>query len=433
MPDISFLSDSVDVGEVRNSIGLSDIKTYISEYKGVPDTKMADHMIQPVLFETDTVLFLVNYEDGWELLSADRRAPRVFAMSEKGHISIDSFSECPEIACLFDRFVSNVVFLKQHPEWDDSIVFQDVWSDYLPERSMDWQLVSSDVLWERDSTQNHLTDTRWGQGSPWNIKAPYRDSTRIQHCYTGCVPVAASQVLYYLHQTLGIPDKAYQESSTMAFVPNGTSGLVLQPSDVQLDTASYSSSTWNTMPLVSTSTNSFSGVSTLMLQMGLYLEAHYYQNGTSAYTNYIKDVFETYYSILSNVSYNVDFDIIANQIFIENQPVILSIGRYDNNHSYHGHAVIVDACREHYQEIRRIYKREIPTMNPEQGPQYEFKLELTNEMESRYVGINWGWNGAYMMSDGSTIWFSTDAISWEVAYVYTQLNYMLYGFHVEES
>ena len=61
---------------------------------------------------------------------------------------------------------------------------------------------------------------------------------------------------------------------------------------------------------------------------------------------------------------------------------------------------------------------------------YEYKFETSTEMTSRYLGINWGWNGAYMTSGGETVWFSTDAISWNVGYVYTSVDYMIYDFEL---
>ncbi len=240
---------------------------------------------------------------------------------------------------------------------------------------------------------------------------------------------AASQVLYYLHNFIGVPEKAYQDSFTDAYISN-TDGLVLQPSDVQLDSSSYSSGTWGAMPLTLGSSSSYSGVSTLMLQMGLYLGAVYKQNSTSSCIEDFQTVFEDYYSIYSNGSYNVDFDIIADQIFRENMPVILAIFHYDTV-LLDGHAVIIDACKEHYQHVRKTYRRQIPSMSPNLDPIYEIIYVDSDEMLSRYVGINWGWNGSYMTSGDAPIWFNTDAITWDVGTIYNYLYYMIYGFHSE--
>lgn len=413
-----------------HSITLSDIKAYIAECKGVVGTKADKVSILPYTVERDTLMYLVNYEEGWELLSADRRAPRVFAMSEKGHMDMGDFMDCPGMKALFDNFAANVSVLRQSPDMEVTTDYQDNWNDVLPDRSLDtWQLVSITVLPEIVSVQTHLTQTRWGQGFPWNVRAPFSDSSLTTRCYTGCGPVAAAQVLYYLHQTIGVPVNAYQESSTTAYVPGG-SYLVLQPSDVQFDASTYSSTTWENMPLTNSSQNSYSGVSTLMLQQGLYIGADYHPNGTFANADNIVSAFQVNYSISSTGTWNVDFDIIAEQIISENQPVILTISFYDNNNVRQGHIVVVDACKEHYVRIIKEYRRPIPVPYYLPGPEYEYKYEVIEEM-TRYVGINWGWNGNYMTSDGEPVWFSTDAISWNVGYVFTQLDYMIYGFHAQ--
>ena len=412
----------------NNSITLDDIHEYLSGYKNIKDTKSASISVEAVLEGTDTVMYLINYLDGWELLSADRRAPRVFAMAETGNVTIEDFMSIPALYALYNKFVSNVEYLKQSPEQESDVVYQDNWNDVLPDRTLGWELVSTTVT-EDTEVVPHLTQTRWGQGYPWNCRMPYENSYLQNHCLAGCVPVAAGQVLYYLHQKWGIPSAAYGESATSAYVPSSGS-LILQSNDVQFDATTYSSSTWNTMPLTNTATGSFAAVSTLLLQMGLYLEAEYEIGGTSAYTSDIASVFEDGFSIYSTGSYVVDFDIISDQIMRHDMPVILSIAYYYNYHRY-GHSVIADACKETTRQIKKVYRRQIPSPDPELFPQYEYQNEITVERLSRYVGINWGWNGSYMTDGIDAVWFSADAISWDVGDVYTHVEHMIYGFHID--
>ena len=424
MYDIMMPNDRVDN---PNTVSLDDVLSYISTYKGIVDTKSSEVSICPIIDERDTVLYLVNYQDGWELLSSDRRAPRVFAMSETGHIDMSYFSSNPALEDLYNNFVLNIKELRIKPDFERT--GRDIgisWDDVLSSRSPGWELVSTEVI-EVSDVRPHLTQTRWGQSYPWNIRAPYTNSNLTQHCLTGCVPVAASQVLYYLHNKIGVPAAAYHESSTCAYIPTGSPYLVLQPSDVQFDATTFSSDTWDNMPLTANESGSFTGVSTLMLQMGLSLGALYYQNKTSAFTSYISNVFLSLFAITSIGSSDVDFDIIAAQVF-DNMPVILSISRNENNIRY-GHAVIVDACKEDYQIIRKTYRRQIPSSGP--NPIYEYKIEESEELTTRYVGINWGWNGSYMYDNSGVIWFATDAIAWNVGKVYTQLEYMIYGFSAQ--
>ena len=62
-----------------------------------------------------------------------------------------------------------------------------------------WVLIGSTVLEDVVEEQDHLTETKWGQGyydtsNTWNIAAPYRNDNKLagQRCVMGCVPVAAA-------------------------------------------------------------------------------------------------------------------------------------------------------------------------------------------------------------------------------------------------
>ena len=408
------------------SIGITDIYDYVRVQKGLERTKGDEISIEPYIVDRDTVLFLVNFEDGWELLSADRRAPKTFAMSDKGHFSFSGLSDVPPLHALFDRFAQNIAILKRNPSIAISDNFNDTW-DTASIRSFDddWELESETIIAETDSIQNHLTITRWGQGSPWNCRSPYSNSSLSTHCVTGCVPVAMAQLLYYLHDNNGYPTHAYGESSTTRYIPDGVSYIVLQPQDVSFDATTYLTSTWNNMPLSSSDSGSFASVSTLMTQLGLYVSAKYYTNMTSAYTSSIAPALANYFSISSIGSSLIDYQVIADQIYSEQMPVLLTISRVGG-----AHAVLADACKEHYQTVRRLYKRMKPIQVGSLEFPYEYKFETSTEMTSRYLGINWGWNGAYMTSGGETVWFSTDAISWNVGYVYTSVDYMIYDFEL---
>ena len=44
-------------------------------------------MLEPYVMDGDTVAWIANYDEGWELLSNDRRSPLVLARSESGRFS----------------------------------------------------------------------------------------------------------------------------------------------------------------------------------------------------------------------------------------------------------------------------------------------------------------------------------------------------------
>ncbi len=424
LSDVSLKSD--------NSITLDDIHEYLSGYKNIKDTKSASVSVESILEGTDTVMYLINYQDGWELLSADRRAPRVFAMSDEGNTTIEKLTDIPALNTLYQRFVESISYLKRNPDIPSSNDFDDSWDEVLGPRAL-WTLISTTVIAEGDSVQNHLTSTLWGQTSPWNICAPYGNSAMTYHCKTGCGPVAIAQMLYYLHQKEGIPYSAYEDCYTEQYVPDPIQPGVEEPLILQLSDITFfspSSANWNNMALsMIDTTKSFATVSALMVQVGALLPARYYAYHTSSLANCIAPVFQQNFSINCTGQNNVDMDIIADQIYSAQMPVLLCISA---NSGQTGHALIVDAFKYHYQVLEKVYR--VPKPDPFIDPwlrgggnlidMYDYITVYETVVSNRYVGMNWGNGGVYPDSS----WFSADVINWPMGYVYNALDYMVYGF-----
>lgn len=416
--------------DVSYAISMADIQEYLSGYKNIPPTKSADVRVEPILSKGDTVSYLINYDEGWELLSADRRAPRVFAQCNKGNTTIEQLiGDNPVLGAIYKNYVGNMRLLKANPQLEIENEYQDSWNDVLiPDRALGWELFDTMVFF-RDSIQNHLTQTRWGQtNSLWRCRMPYMDSTLTTHCYPGCSPVAIAQMLYYLHQTIGKPENAYGESYTTAYIHPGADHLSLSFNDVVLDESTYSTTTWGNMALTSSDTGSFAAVSTLMLLLGIQFGASYQHDKTSASTGMCYNVFRERYYIDMDTSSTIDYDTISHQIRRELQPIILVVS-FDEGSGRVRHTVIADACKERYQVTREVYRRlkPIPEFSPLEHP-YEYMYVESTEFVSRYLGINWGWEDLGMTNNGGTIWFSTDVINWHVGYTYTAVEDMYYNF-----
>ena len=409
---------------------MDDIDTYLHKYKGIKETKNSTIQIEPVLSGTDTIMYLINYDDGWELLSADIRAPRVFATADNGHITLKQLSEAPEEATiLFNGFANKVLYLKHNPTYIDNNSFDEDWGTILPNRFNDgWEYVGSVVLESHEEIQNHLTSTAWGQGYPWNIRAPYTNSSLSSHCLTGCVPVAAAQILYYLHDKIGAPAQAYGDSFTQAYIPSCADSLVLQNSDVIFDNTTYSTLTWENMPLSYPGTGLYETVSTLMVQVGLYIGAEYYIDQTYGIFSHVKTAFQNQYSIPCTGTYSIDMSTIVNSIIDDEMPVFLGISEYnEHGERLHGHGVVVDAAKRQYTLIQNNYVCILETADGESL--FFQKSETFEERTPTYVGINWGWSGTYMYSGSSPIWFSAESLSWSTGYyTWNNIDYMIYGF-----
>jgi len=429
----------VDLGKSRNekeisrhyNVSFSDINKYLTGYKNLNPTKGDDVKIDPILSGEDTVLYLINYPEGWELLSADTRAPRVFAKAEKGNITVKELTEVPAANALLEGFIQKILYIRQNPDFETGEDYQEGWDGIVEEtRGIGtWTLVGTTITEYYESTP-HLLRTEWGQSSPWNIRAPFTSSALTDRCVTGCVPVAAAQILFYLHDKYNYPEQTYGDCSHQAYIPTGSSYLILQPTDVSFNSATYSSSTWDSMPLKYTDTGSFAAVSTLMVEMGIYIEALYYWSSTWAYSSMVESAFENHFLIPCVGTPNVNLDTVIDQIFDEEMPVYLGLSEYENNHWIMGHGVVADAAQKLYRKEVREY---VLSFYNELTGAFEENHRFSTQIDviAKYIGINWGWNGSNMYSGGQPIYYNTEAVAWTTGfYTWNHLDYMVYGFSI---
>lgn len=396
----SDFNENIDLSDKPNyAISIENMNTYLSERSHSLKTRGAFYDIQPITEKNDTVLYIVNYENGWEVFSADKRAPRIFAKADSGSITREDFDAIPPLKFLYDAFVENVCYLKENPDLKPHITFIDSWeaintADQNKSDSLEPRTRSG----EYEVIQSHLLPTKWGQESPWNIRAPYTDVNLQNHCLTGCGPVAMAQLLYYLHIAEGLQYIPYEDSYTNKYIPTNSNYIHLYQNEVNFIPANGNSpSVWGSMPLDQYGTGSFEAVSTLMIDMGIASQSRYYSNSTST-NNY-----DMFYALLTHCNLtmiidDVDFDVLSNMIVTNHYPAILLIG-YTNAFDVwvYGHYVVADAMKNQYSD--------------------------TNQLISRYVGFNWGYDGQY-----DNIWLNTDVISWTSSSYYNSVECMMYEY-----
>ena len=410
--------------EKDNRISFNDVRIYLSITRNITKSK-EEYDIYPIIFHDDTVFFAVEYKDGWELLSADKRMPRSLIYQESGKFNFENLLQNPVESLFVQRIIDKTLFLHENQNF---IIEQEDsgWTDLLNlTENPSWVLIGQTILIDTTLVQDHLTVTRWGQGDSyngrgkWNSRAPFKDSTRTSRCIMGCVPVAAGQMLYFLHYKFGLPSKAYMDCSTNRYIENDY--LQLPYSDIIFAPGTYSRASWDRMPLSYNDSirTDFHPVSTLLLQLGSRLGAEYHENSTSASTYKIKDVFEGHFQIHSLLG-PYDSDDVCNEILERNIPVVISISRVDSVR--HGHSIIADGFRSRHQKILNRY-----VWNSLSGPVYRNEI---SDLYDEYVAINWGWEGAYMneSSSQSTRWYGASEILWSSEFNYTSRDTLIYNF-----
>lgn len=422
-----------------HAVSLEDVQSYLLNNKGLPLTRVDEVTIDPIISGLDTVMFLVNYKEGWEVLSGDQRASRVLIKCETGNCSVSDLYSNPSSA----QYMTDIERALKAIKADDSFHTPEDISDSWHHDRLDPldTLFAPDFQWVYDGiqysmlsskTKNHLIDTHWGQGSPWNIYMPYKNSNLNEHCYAGCVPVAAGQVLRYLNTKFNLSNNICGSATCSAYIPSGSDYIVLTSSDVSF--SDYSTSNWSSMAVDSTSTSGTDKVSALLLYLGYLYNAKFYRTGTGAVTSYATSVFPSfgvscqYTNTQSNFS--AALSILESNIYDNELPVIMSIV---DTTSQSGHSVVADGYKYEQKQVYYRYAfvpvdmfgHPIPGFEPKRYRYEEGPIE-----ESTFVAINWGWNGTGDSILGTPIWYNVFN-DWVVGVkVYSLKRYIIHSFSV---
>lgn len=208
--------------------------------------------IEPYLYEGDTVMYIVNYEDGWELLSNDTSVPMVVAHADEGFFVKDSLPQSMMVYFdniaknLYDRIAAGLTNSDIVGEWnyfDDLTGFSD---PYFPRDTfiVDVKdtliydlvhIVSYDTVvgsggWVPIDTIYHTTtnvdeksliiNTEWGAGWPWNMFAPMYEKGNRQNNHAA---VMVGQYLTYLRRMFNadflVADSLTYDSSIGEYIP----------------------------------------------------------------------------------------------------------------------------------------------------------------------------------------------------------------------
>lgn len=430
--DLTYVQQTQDneVSLISSSMKVTPdlVETYLKGFKGVVATRVSDVTVDPVMNGSDTVMYLVNYpEGGWELLSADKRIPTRLMVGETGSMTISQIEEHPGMSILLNDMREQISAVKRSEQTDpvtDKGVFWSRISSDIPETRSDniiWNLYDTEIVTLSEIFVDHLIETKWNQstvGTHWyNRFVPYKNSQKINtsagRCVTGCVPVAAAQMLNFLQPILGFSTSfSFLECRCESFIADGdtcTTYGVLDP-----NVATYKSNDLYWDYVGGTRGNpeeQDKAIATLMAFLGCRLNAEYqnfysYNDGawvrqTSASTRDLKDVFKEHYNIDSEYKNSRDFSdtYIYESVYLNEMPVIVRASGPDG-----GHCWIVDGYYSSEKAINYYYMGIDPSAFE---PVYKI-VQCVAEGEEYYL-MNWGWGGT-----GDDGIYYTDSSSWAV-------------------
>lgn len=375
----------------------------------------------------ETLCYLINYNDGWDIVSADRRTPVVLAQQDSGQLDL-SKCESDEAVCDVVSWIgflaSEVLSVRSSPIFipEDAIAEAGVesslsfWTNIThPEEILGIPVIPTKAHnypghWELVDTIEEIIDydvidlcgTSWHQGQPYNTYAPLKTDGSGEHAPAGCVAVAGAQMLNCLYSQYGLP----QTIPTSASVTGNINNYLFTYSG-------FSSSGWTA--ITNQNTNQ---IAILIAFVGYYIGNNWGNDGTGAtLTGLQSNIFSAFgyqstlgpYQAIAAINSLVDSQLPVvmsawdGVFYVLGIPILWRAA---------GHAFLIDRYKR--QQVKTTYYYEwIYDYLPENemieqiGPRTE--TIYGNPFVSSYIGMNWGW-GAYY----NNTWYSASG-SWNIA------------------
>ena len=340
------------------SVNIVDIENFIER---MPLRKKI-RSIEPIVRNNEAVLFVANYNDGWEVFTGDKRLPPIVARAEYGFFSEELRYNMPLKESI--NWLINVV---EDVKNDASIPKNentDVWQGNglknhgeLP----NYRGENPEALWTKVKTSEQTVyypsfnsrgpyvETHWGQGTPWNLKL-WNPVLSLYHP-VGCVAVAIAQLLYYYHYKLGIPSGLYHNititdwSFCYDYSNQPCYKTTLSRSDYQDPSPRWTQmiKSINEYDITdSTSVLGASFVADLMADVGNRVDMAYFTSGSSSGSDGQRAYSALpYYGLTATISYAFNYDIAFSEIVSQKPFYMQGVDLLSG-----GHAWVVDGLQQ---------------------------------------------------------------------------------------
>ena len=354
--------------------------------------------------EDSCLCYIINYSDGWEMVSSDKRTKPVLASSKTGSLCLPD--EVETRGAWLESVLSDIKVLKEAPieaigedTMEEMMAYCQFW-DLLsnPEKYLEietksipssnpgghYELVSTvtDTLFH--STINHLMDTHWYQDDPYNKYCPYRTDFPTLKAPAGCVAIAGAQLLYYLHDNYGFPVYAPDHAECTGNILN-----------YQMSQTGSSSTIWNSMD------NSDGDAAAILVANVGTLVGTQYSNylSTANISDLVPNVFDQY--DISCTYSSFDASEVSTELNLDYPSIIQADG------SGISHCFIIDGARLYYERVTFTYNwvQDVPgsLVRPTQIT-YQYSMPFAQEFT-----MIWGYGASY-----DTGWYSATG-DWEIS------------------
>lgn len=390
-------------------VSYSDILRY-SHYKVVKDSKREVISITPITVNDSLVVFYaVDYNNGWELISSDKRGPIVLGSSEDGFFE-KAVSENEALKCWVENlaydivsrienvdrseFVNSDVLINEQacidfwnmvcydkPPVNDTSHIANDGNRLLPDGH--WELgtvTSEEIFYDR---LQHLCHTSWDQNAPYNMYCPYKTDGSGERAPAGCNAISAAQMLCYLNEYYGIP----------AYAPS----TILEGGNINsyyVYIGDYCSEAWTAIH-----NNAADTTAILIRDIGQRLGMEYGNSGSTAHTSDMPvNVFLPYGISCYYTEYSVP-DVFES--LLDNMPVIARASGIKTTNifgvdSYSGgHSFIIDGYVRYRTKETVTYHW---VWDPHSQPLPEIEDNIIITWYSPHINeiyMNWGWLNGY--------------------------------------
>lgn len=391
-----------------SKLSFQDIQTLVGAFR--PHTRAAN--TEEYVFITDdedgdTLFFVVNYpEGGWKMYASDKRVPAVVAECENGRFDLSETEEM--MGTWFDAMKEDMKAVRQAQDYELNFTAEEIeenvnrWDAvcdiqrFLQEHDYEYigpgRIPSGPgyfVLYNTETDTifydsiNHLTTTKWDQGTPYNNYCPNKHGESGK-APAGCVAIAGAQMLFYLHNKLGVPATTVNSASCTGDITNYV-----------MNQWGNSSTVWNAMENDSTYS------APLIAYVGKGVNMQYGNNSSSAFTvDLVNNVFVP--NGISCQYDSLDIQKLSTSL-LAGMPVVARAVRKQNGHNY-GHSFIIDGYKRMRSRTTYYYywvsEMELPI--PENGSLPPLLILWKNKAEHYYdtpyidkIKMNWGWGDYY--------------------------------------
>lgn len=281
----------------------------------------------------ETVMYGVNFCEGYVLIAANDVSKPVFGYSSEGSFSEEDLPPALEMMLNWQKSeIAYSIAIGEEADAETALSWERLLTEnFTPQRNM------------RDVSP--LLNTSWNQGQYYNALCPSDPSGPAGHVWAGCVATAMAQVMkFWSYPETGVGSHSYYDDQ------------------YGLQSANFGATTYNWSLMPNNVTSSNTSVATLMYHLGVSVDMDYGVNGSGAYSDDARNALVNYFQYKSTAQllYKNDYTSTTWNNMVQNE---LDEGRplyWRGQNSTSGHAFNLDGY---------------------QG--------------TDYFHINWGWSGSY--------------------------------------